>query len=189
MWLEQNSAFTRLGCVLLLAGMRGEMIVSERLVLRPLCAEDAEEMVGVLSDERLHDFMGGNPLTLDELRRRYQRLAIGHSADGTETWLNWVVLLRHSSAAVGFVQATVTGQDDQRHAQIAWVTGTAWQRQGIASEATIALVAWLQRGGVATISANVHPRHAASQKVAAHAGLQLTDEQNDGEQVWRRARD
>lgn len=157
-------------------------IVTERLDLHSLRPDDADEMVDVLRDEHLHEFTGGCPLTLDELRLRYGRLGAGRSADGDQTWFNWIVRLRASKAAVGTVQATVTGT----HAQIAWVIGISWQRRGIATEATIALVDWLERRGIPTISANIHPRHAASQKVASRAGLLPTDEILHGEQVWRR---
>jgi RimJ/RimL family protein N-acetyltransferase len=157
-------------------------MVTERLVLRSLRPEDADEMVGVLRDQQLHEFTGGRPLTLDEMRLRYRRLAVGRSADGKQTWLNWVVRLRASSAAVGTVQATVTGE----HAQIAWVVSVPWQRKGIATEATIALVDWLERRGIRTISANIHPRHAASQTVASRVGLVRTHDILDGEQIWRR---
>ena len=43
-------------------------IETERLILTPLGPEDAEEMAPVLRDERLHAFIGGRPLTVDELR-------------------------------------------------------------------------------------------------------------------------
>ncbi len=64
-------------------------------------------MVAVLSDPSLYEFTGGTPPTLEELTARYARQAVGHSPDGTEQWLNWVVLL--DSAPVGYVQATVVG--------------------------------------------------------------------------------
>lgn len=157
-------------------------ILTERLALRPLRPEDADEMAGVLRDDLLHEFTGGHPLDLDELRLRYHRLAVGRSADGQQTWRNWIVRIRATNAAVGTVQATIT----RREAQIAWVVGTPWQRQGIATEATIALVQWLEQRGIHSISANVHPGHVASRKVASRAGLALTDEVLDGEQIWRR---
>jgi RimJ/RimL family protein N-acetyltransferase len=162
-------------------------IVTARLVLRSLRPEDADEMVEVLRDQQLHDFTGGRPLTLDELRLRYRQLAVGHSSDGKQTWLNWIVRLRASNAAVGTVQATVTGVSGDEHAQIAWVVGVPWQRNGFASEATIALVSWLERRDIRTISANIHPRHVASQTVASRAGLGLTHDLVDGEQVWLRS--
>ena len=85
---------------------------------------------------------------------------------------------------MGTVQATIT--DDGRAAEIAWVIGVAWQGQGLASEAAGGLVAWLEAGGVRTITAYVHPDHHASATVAARAGLSPTGEEHDGERVWRR---
>lgn len=58
-------------------------IVTERLVLAPLREQDAAEMVVVLGEERLHEFIGGLPADLDELQSRYARLVAG-SANPTE---------------------------------------------------------------------------------------------------------
>jgi RimJ/RimL family protein N-acetyltransferase len=49
-------------------------IVTERLLLVPLRPEDTDEMVDVLADPRRHQFIGGHPATLEELRARYARL-------------------------------------------------------------------------------------------------------------------
>jgi protein-L-isoaspartate(D-aspartate) O-methyltransferase len=80
--------------------------------------------------------------------------------------------------------------DQGRAAEIAWAVGEAWQGQGIASEAARAVVGWLERRGVATITAHIHPDHHASAKVATRAGLRPTGEYRDhegmGEQLWRR---
>jgi RimJ/RimL family protein N-acetyltransferase len=154
-----------------------------RLELEPLTAGDADEMVGVLGDQRLHDFIGGRPATLEELRARYAVLADGRSPDGTQEWRNWILRLRDGTA-VGTVQATIV--DDGRAAEIAWVVGTPWQGRGLASEAAIGLVAWLEARRVRTITAHVHPDHRASAAVAARAGLEPTGERHAGELVWRR---
>lgn len=84
------------------------VLITERLILTPLRAEDADEMLMVLDDERLHEFIGGRPLTLEELRARYQGLAAGSSRPD-ETWLNWIVRRSSDSQAMGTVQATITG--------------------------------------------------------------------------------
>ena len=159
-------------------------IPTERLLLEPLRPEHADEMVGVLADERLHDFIGGRPLELGELRDRYRHLAAGRSADGRQVWLNWVVRGRHDGAAMGTVQATVTPAEGPR-ALVAWVIGTPWQRRGVATEAARALIEWLRDQGVRTIAAHVHPKHEASQQVARRVGLVPTDEECEGERVWR----
>jgi RimJ/RimL family protein N-acetyltransferase len=157
-------------------------IRSERLVLAPLAVDDAEEMVVVLGDQRMYEFTGGEPLSLDQLRERYRRLAVGRSADGSERWFNWVVRLADDGTAVGAVQATVAA--DGSLADVAWEVGVPWQGRGIASEAAGALVGWLVERGVANIQACIHPQHEASAAVAARARLAATSDVVDGEVVW-----
>lgn len=163
-------------------------IATPRLLLTPLRPEDAGPMAGVLADERLHEFIGGGPATAAELRSRYSRLAAG-SPDRGEAWLNWIVRLRQSREPVGTVQATVLRRGEFWEAVVAWVIGTSWQGRGYASEAARALVGWLSGRGAAVITAHIHPRHAASARVAERAGLFPTAAVVDGERVWRLARD
>jgi RimJ/RimL family protein N-acetyltransferase len=150
----------------------------------PLRLEDAEEMTGVLGDERLHEFIGGEPDTLTGLRERYARLVAG-SPDPDEVWLNWVVRRRSDAQPIGTVQATLTMSDGESTANVAWVIGVDWQNQGFASEAARALVGWLRQHGADNVVAHIHPDHQASATVAMRAGLRPTDEQADCERVWR----
>jgi RimJ/RimL family protein N-acetyltransferase len=160
-------------------------IITTRLTLTALRPEDADEMVEVLADDRLHEFIGGHPAGGDELRDRYGRLAAG-SSKPNEVWLNWIVRRRRpDSRPIGTVQATVIDRDSTREAWIAWIIGVPWQNQGFGSEAASALVNWLRRQGVVIITAHVHPDHQASAKVASRAGLEPTTDQVDGEQVWQ----
>ncbi|GAA3466981.1 GNAT family N-acetyltransferase [Nonomuraea roseola] len=147
---------------------------------------DADEMVDVLSGERLYTFTGGSAPTLEGLRARYTRQVAGRSPDGLEEWRNWIVRRGRDGRAVGYVQATITEQG--RRAEIAWVIGLAWQRRGYASQAATALVAWLFDRGVEQVVAHIHPDHAASATVAAKAGLSPTDRFDDGERLWRAER-
>jgi RimJ/RimL family protein N-acetyltransferase len=79
--------------------------------------------------------------------------------------------------------------DEGRRAEIAWVVGVSWQRQGFAAEAVRALLAWLDARGVTAIQAHIHPGHAASAAVARRAGLVPTGHtDDDGEQLWLRTR-
>jgi RimJ/RimL family protein N-acetyltransferase len=160
------------------------LITTERLSLVPQRPEDADEMVAVLQDQRLHEFIGGHPAALDELRSRYARLAAG-SSNPDEVWLNWIVRRNSDSQPVGTVQATLTNDQETWTAHVAWVIGTAWQKQGYASEAARALVDWLHERGIDHVIAHIHPDHGASAIVATRAGLMLTEEEVEGEQVWR----
>jgi RimJ/RimL family protein N-acetyltransferase len=146
--------------------------------------EDASEMMEVLDDERLHEFIGGQPDGPDELRARYATLVAG-SSNPAEVWLNWVVRRRADRRAIGTVQATVAIGGHDRSALVAWVIGIPWQGHGFASEAARALVGWLSSQGIDEIAAHINPRHYASAAVATRAGLHRTGEQVEGEQVWR----
>jgi RimJ/RimL family protein N-acetyltransferase len=157
-------------------------LVTERLILDPLRPEHADEMVAVLAGPELYAFIGGEPPTLDELRIRYGHLVTGASAR-TEEWHNWTVRDRTDGTAVGTVQATIFRSNGG--AEIAWVIGRAWQGRGYATEAAIALAAWLRRHGLTSIVAHVHPDHRASAAVARRAGLSPTTEFQDRERVWR----
>jgi RimJ/RimL family protein N-acetyltransferase len=155
-------------------------IETSRLRLVPLAASDATGMVEVLADRDLYAFTGGEPPSIDELAARYEAQVRGPDRDG-ETWHNWIVHLTAADAAVGYVQATVIGE----HADVAWVIGTAWQRMGIAREASIAMCRWLQLQGSTRVTAHIHPDHAASASVALACGLAPTDDfDHDGERIW-----
>ncbi|HEY5016979.1 MAG TPA: GNAT family N-acetyltransferase [Streptosporangiaceae bacterium] len=161
------------------------VLETSRVRLAPVRVADAEEMAIVLGDPRLHEFTGGRPLAVDELRAQYRRWAAAPGWPG-EQWLNWVVRLRATGAAVGTVQATVTSRADGcRAAQVAWVIGLPWQGSGFAAEAAAALVTWLTQAGVTDVTASIAPGHRASERVAARAGLEPTAESADGERVWR----
>ncbi|MBF8188016.1 GNAT family N-acetyltransferase [Nonomuraea sp. K274] len=134
-------------------------------------------MAAVLSDPDLHTFTGGAPLTVEELRLRYERLVAGWPA-----WRNWVIRSREEERLVGYVQATA----DERTAEIAWVIGTPWQGRGLATESAKALVSRLMEQGIDTIIAHIRPGHAASAAVASSAGLRPTDQWHDGEVRWER---
>jgi RimJ/RimL family protein N-acetyltransferase len=162
----------------------GTALTTARLVLYPLVVDDADEMVRVLADPALHEFTGGRPATLDELRGRFTEWVSGSGSEA-ELWLNWIVRRSTDAVAVGTVQATITNLDSQPSALVAWTVGNPWQGQGYASEAALGLVQWLTRQGVTSIIAHVHPDHTASAVVAARAGLRPTSDAVDGETVWR----
>jgi RimJ/RimL family protein N-acetyltransferase len=160
-----------------------EPIGTPRLTLVPLRAEHAGEMADVLADPDLYAFTGGSPPSPQDLRSRYERMLTG-SGDPSVTWCNWVIALRGPGCLAGTVQATISAGDGLS-GEVAWVVGTRWQGQGIATEAARALIGWLGEQSVLTIIAHIHPGHHASAAVAAAAGLTATDHWQDGEIRWQ----
>jgi RimJ/RimL family protein N-acetyltransferase len=162
-----------------------DQLESERLVLLPLDESAAAEMVGVLADPVLYLHTGGEPPDLETLKARYYRQARGRSPDGKELWLNWIVRTREPSAAVGYVQVTLSLSEGV--ADVAWVIGTVHQRRGYASEAAAAVLEWLEPSTqVRRITAHIADRNLASQGVARRLGFVPTGEFEHGEQVWCR---
>ena len=159
-----------------------EPITTDRLSLEPLHAEHAAEMVAVLKDDALYQFIGGEPPTLPELEERYRHMATGHPT-GEEEWLNWIVRLRVDGSAIGAVQATVVGTE----AFVAWTIGVPWQGKGYAAEAAVAMVGRLRDAEMKSIAANIHPEHVASQRIAERLGMAPTGEMHAGEDTWRGA--
>jgi RimJ/RimL family protein N-acetyltransferase len=161
-----------------------EEIHGPRLTLEPQRSDHVPELLRVLGDSRLYEFTGGAPPTPGELSERLARQDAGHSPDGSQGWLNWVVRLRRTGRAVGTVQATVARAAGSTTADLAWVTGVADQGQGYASEAATVLAGWLAGHGVDVLRARIHPDHPASAGVARRLGLAGTGRVADGEQVW-----
>lgn len=148
--------------------------------LRPLSVGDEQVMAGVLADPSLYEFTGGEPPTVEQLRRRYTAQLLGGPADGSEQWVNRVVL--QGRRPVGYVQATLPS--DGAAAEIAWVIGRPWQGRGYAWQAAVLLLEELASQGVRQVTAHIHPAHAASGRVAERLGLGPTSVVVEGENRW-----
>lgn len=157
-----------------------------RLNLTPMTVSDAEEMTDTLSDSDLYIHIGGTPPTFEELRTRYQRQSTGHSPDGSQAWLNWIIRAAESAETVGYVQATVKQTGKALEAECAWVIGAQHQGQGIATEAASGMLMWLTAHEVASVSCAISPNNRASEKVANNLGFSVTDKESDGERIWTR---
>lgn len=158
-------------------------LTGSRLFLEPLRVDHAAELAAVLDDPALHAFIGGHPEGVAALRARYIRQVAGHSPDGSQGWLNWI-MRRRDGRPVGTIQATVSGESDDRVAEIAWMVGTAFQRRGYAREGAEIVLSWLPDQGVSVVRAHIHPAHEASRSVARAVGMSPTETVVEGETRW-----
>jgi RimJ/RimL family protein N-acetyltransferase len=164
---------------------RASRLTTERLVLEPLAVSDAEAMASLLDDATLHTYVGGEPASSEIIRERYVRQVVGHSPDGSQGWLNWVVRRVPGDQPMGYIQATLSTGDGAMVAEVAWVVGTAYQHQGFAREAAAAVVNWLRSAGCQIVVAHIHPDNLPSASVALALGLQPTTVVVDGEIRWQ----
>lgn len=99
--------------------------------LEPQVEAHAGEMFQVLSDPAIYEFENEAPLSEAWLANRYMLLESRASADGTESWLNWVVRLPTGELA-GYVQATVLQSGS---ALVAYELASRYWRRGIGRSA------------------------------------------------------
>ena len=151
-----------------------EVIRTERLELRPLVADDADDLAELLEEPDLREWLVSADVAA--LRARFARWEARRSPDGSAAWLNWVI--RDGGRAVGWVQATLVGSA----AEVAYAMLASRRRRGYGAEAVRAVVEWLD---VASVEAHIAPANAGSAAVARAAGLRPTSELHDGEVVWR----
>jgi RimJ/RimL family protein N-acetyltransferase len=144
--------------------MRGG--TTARLTIEPLREDHAEALYSALSDERVGTYLGGPDVeSLEWLRDRITRLLAGAPPGSGQEWWNGVVLL--DGAVIGRVEATLHDGD----AEVAYVLGPQWWRQGYGTEATTWLLDELRAAGVRRAWATVMRGNAGSRGVLRRAGF------------------
>ena len=135
---------------------------TDRLLLAPMVEGDSHALFELLKDPEIHVFTGGQPPeSADALRAKIRRRESRRSPEGDELWLNWTLRLKDDRSVIGYVQAGVK----EGQADLAWVIGAPFQRQGFASEASQRVLEWLRdHPHVSEVRANIHPDHIASQQ-------------------------
>jgi RimJ/RimL family protein N-acetyltransferase len=148
-------------------------LVTARLRLSPLRADDVDEWFVTLDDPHIGTYIGGPDVTTREaLAERVAATLAGPPAHFDEDeWVNLIVR-RADGLMVGRVEATITRRPGEAWAEIAYVFAPAHQGQGYASEATAALLQALAADGVGTVLAAVHPDNAASVRLLQRLGFE-----------------
>jgi RimJ/RimL family protein N-acetyltransferase len=119
-----------------------------------------------------------NARDLDALRARLRAWESRRSRDGSEQWLNWIVVDDESAAA--WVQATIRPDA----ALVAYAVLPARRGQGVATEAVETVTSWLHQQHP-VVEANIADDNLASQAVARRAGFVRTARTSGGEAVWQ----
>ncbi|KAI9132682.1 GNAT family N-acetyltransferase [Acaryochloris sp. CCMEE 5410] len=111
---------------------------SQRLIYERVTRNHAKELEPILCDPKVYEHMDdGIGPTSDELLKAFTLREQGPSAHRhNETWVDYIVRDKASQIAIGRVEATVI----EHRAEVAYILGTAYWRQGYGSEALV----WLQ---------------------------------------------
>jgi len=156
-------------------------IETERLSLRPVRPADAEDLFAIMRDPAIGAAMHEPPPESEAtVRARIEAWIRGPGSDVDERWLNWIART-YGGHPVAHLAATIHGEV----AWLAWVVGVDSQRHGYATEAARAVTDRLATDGIGTFAASIRNGHEASEGVARHLGMRVTDEVVTGERVWR----
>ncbi len=163
-------------------------IDSARLHLEPLCHAHADAMWQLLNDPLLYQHVPQDPPVCPAtLAHRYALLESRLSPEGDELWLNWVLRRREGGDCIGSVQVTLYADAS---AYLAYELGSAFWRQGFASEACAAVLQTLQAGfGVTRVVAEVDTLNAASIRLLERLGFARTAFKRDADAFKGRSSD
>jgi RimJ/RimL family protein N-acetyltransferase len=156
-------------------------IVTERLVLRALRAEDAQTMFAYRSDPEIMRYQGWDPESLDDVRAFIADNALC-DAFAPGSWRQFAIALRPDGAMIGDCGVHVP-DDKPEQAEFGITLATAYQRRGYASEALRALLGLV----FDTLEkhrafASVDPRNAPSIALFERAGFRK--EAHHVESLW-----
>lgn len=154
------------------------MIETERLRLRGHRPEDFAESAAMWGDSNVTRYIGGKPLSEEEVWARVLRY-VGHWA-----WLGFGYWLVEEKSAGGFV-GEMGFSDWKREIEpslqgvpeVGWVLATRAHGKGYATEAVRAAIAWgeanvrSRRPEIGKMVCLIHPEHARSIRVAEKCGF------------------
>ena len=134
---------------------------SERLVYERITKQHAQELKHCLCDPKVYENVDdGIAPTFDKLLQSFASRELGSPEQrGDETWIDYIVRIKKSQVAIGRVEATVI----EHRAEVAYMLGVSYWRQGYGNES----LSWLQRFlqenyGVKEFWATVTPGNEAS---------------------------
>lgn len=145
-------------------------VETKRMVLEPIMENHALEMVDTLSDQRLYAFIPGNPPAVDGLKTRYLKWQTRCSPAQDQLWLNWAARQKIEKNLIGHFQAGLIRES--REANVAYLVGFQFQRQGYAFEALTAIVDFLANSLQAkAVKATIDTRNIASINLVKKLGM------------------
>jgi ribosomal-protein-alanine N-acetyltransferase len=140
------------------------------ITLEPQVAGHAAALFELLHQPGVYDFLDHEPPeSIGGLAERLARLESRRSPDGTQQWLNWVVV--RYGEVLGYVQATVRGE----RAEVAYVIGSRFWGGGVASAATTMMLDDLAANyGVRIATATVETANERSIRLLRRLGFEQT---------------
>ncbi len=157
-----------------------KILTTPRFQLEPIIESHAPKLFENLQAPELYIFIPHQPpQSVEALQKRYARLAVRHSDQKDEIWLNWAIKLKDRENYVGTLQATLkeTGET-----YIAYEIFPAYWRQKMAREACSRMLKLLfEEYDLEKISSLMDTRNEASWRLMESLGFQKIKEIKDAD--------
>lgn len=154
----------------------GSHLTTERLIIRPFRPADAEGLVALFADPRVHRFAGdGVALSNDDARLWVERSRDNLDRHGYGTG---AVVDRTSSALIGWAGFARPGDGSEE--VIYGLTADCWGR-GYGREILAALLAFADSRSIMPVRATVDPQNLASIHLLESAGFALVERSHGGD--------
>ncbi|RYZ93239.1 MAG: N-acetyltransferase [Proteobacteria bacterium] len=147
-----------------------EPIETERLLLRPLRASDAEATFAILKDPEVMRYFGSPPFTSsDQAVARCERLILGFE---DKSKFRLALELKESGQFIGTAGFWKFVPEHFR-AEISYELSSSHWGKGLMVEALKPMLVRIFDRGLNSVEANIHPDNIASRRVLEKLGFQL----------------
>lgn len=146
-------------------------IQTDRLVLRQITIDDAQDLQTILSNEQVQEYLSGIPANYTlEMAIDYIQNKLSRKYQNPE-YYDWGIADRETNRLLGRI--TVYRQDNYRRmADLIWYIHPDGRGRGLMTEAGRAVIAHLQSLGFVRIEAYARQDNAASINVMRKLGMQ-----------------
>ena len=141
-----------------------------RVILRPFCEDDAGALYAVRSDAEVLRYLCHTSFTENDARGRIAQVL--RTEPGTPgQWCSFAITLGKTGELIGDCSFRYP-EDDLDQAEVGYLIGRKWWRQGYATEAVSGLVSWLVRAErKRRLFAVIDARNTGSRRVLEQVGF------------------
>ncbi len=142
---------------------------TNRLLLRPICQEDAKAMFKYRSDAETNQYQGWIPETEEDVIDFIGRTSIKENIP--ETWFQLVIVQKTSDELIGDIGIHFLGEENLQ-VEIGYTVAKHWQGKGFATEAVSAVLHYLfERLKKYRVTASLDPDNIPSIKLLERLGF------------------
>ncbi len=166
--------------------MENTKITTERLELKPIKLEDAEELFKITSNKTTTRYMlyaGTEKIqeTIDFITDCQKDWNRWHKDNNQQNVaLNFSIFLKNTTTPIGTIEIDIL--ENQTSAEMGWMLHNNFQNKGFGSEAAFAIVDFAKTLGIKTIIAHCDKRNIPSFSLMKKIGMKLVSD--DGDRIY-----